>query len=254
MDNWMPISATVDLMDEIGLDAASTRTAVFRLKRRGWLLSETREGARGYSLTPVALHTLAVGDEVVWHARQPADIRDGWCVVDFTIPESERSKRHHLRSSLVDLGFGNISGSTWLAPARMQTQVREAILSLGMQDFVAIFVGDYVGTRDLSTLVTSSWDIQAINERYREFVAEYEPIERTLLANDVVDTKAAFVTYVKMIDHWRKLPYRDPGLPRELLAEDWSAPQAGAVFESLRQTLETEALAHAARRWSVPVV
>ena len=35
--NWMPIAGTIELMGQFGLDAPSVRTAVFRLKKRGWL-------------------------------------------------------------------------------------------------------------------------------------------------------------------------------------------------------------------------
>jgi phenylacetic acid degradation operon negative regulatory protein len=47
-----------------------------------------------------------------------------------------------------------------------------------------------------------------------------------LEAKGVIDSAgASFVTYLDVIDHWRRLPLRDPGLPRELLLpEGWSAP------------------------------
>ena len=51
------------------------------------------------------------------------------------------------------------------------------------------------------------------------------------------------------MDSWRRLPFRDPGLPRELLSEGWSGPAAGALFEQLVATLERRALAHAAGFW-----
>jgi len=86
MGNWMPIAGTIELMGEFGLDAPSVRTAVFRLKKRGWLASETRSGSRGYALTLVALKALAAGDEIIWHARQSADLADGWCIVSFSVP------------------------------------------------------------------------------------------------------------------------------------------------------------------------
>ena len=43
MGNWMPIAGTIELMGQFGLDAPSVRTAVFRLKKRGWL-AEPRFG------------------------------------------------------------------------------------------------------------------------------------------------------------------------------------------------------------------
>lgn len=246
---WMPIAGTVELMAQFGLDAPGVRTAVFRLKKRGWLVSETRDGRRGYALTPLALKALAAGDEIIWHARQPADLRDGWCIVNFSIPESARAKRYQLRSHLASLGFGNIGTAVWIAPARMQRAAEEAVAELGLDEYASIFVGDHVGGQDLSTLLYASWDLAEIDRRYRSFITRFEPEAVALESSAPIDPQRAFVAYLGVIDHWRKLPFRDPGLPRELLSDDWSSPAAGALFERIVALLEDRALAHAARCW-----
>ena len=174
MGNWMPIAGTIELMGQFGLDAPSVRTAVFRLKKRGWLASETRSGSRGYALTPVALKALAAGDEIIWHARQPADLADGWCIVSFSVPESARSKRDQLRTHLASLGFGNVGAAMWIAPARMRAAADQAIAELGLTSYCAIFVGDYVGGRDLPGLLRESWDLAEIDRRYIEFARRFE--------------------------------------------------------------------------------
>jgi phenylacetic acid degradation operon negative regulatory protein len=250
MGNWMPIAGTVDLMTQFGLDAPSVRTAVFRLKKRDWLASEIRAGMRGYALTDTALTALAAGDEIIWHARQPANLDEGWCVVNFSIPESARTKRYQLRAHLSALGFGNVGTAMWIAPARMQAAAERAIVELGLTSHCAIFVGDYVGGQDLASLLYESWDLTEIDLHYREFVDRFGDQADSLAAAGVIEPRHAFVTYLDVIDHWRKLPFRDPGLPRELLADDWSAPAAGALFERLVASLEGRALAHAARHWN----
>lgn len=249
MANWMPIAGTVELMAQFGLDAPSVRTAVFRLKQRGWLVAETRGGRRGYALTPLALKAMASGDEIIWHARQPADLGDGWCVVNISVPESARAKRHQLRAHLTSLGFGNVGTAMWIAPARMRGAAEHAIGELGLDKYAAVFVGDYVGGQDLSTLLYQSWDLAAIDQRYKDFLARYEIEAAGIEANGGVDIQQAFVTYLGVVDQWRKLPFRDPGLPREVLADDWSAPAATALFERLVALLEGRALAHAASYW-----
>lgn len=250
MGDWMPIAGTVDLMEQLRLDARSVRTAVFRLKQRGWLAAESRGGKRGYALTPVAVKALVAGDEIIWHARQPANLDDGWCVVNFSVPESERAKRHQLRAHLASLGFGNISTAMWIAPARMRGAAEQAVRELGLDRYAAIFVGDYVAGQDLRTLLYESWDLAGIDRRYREFVTRFQPEIAALDASHVVAPEHAFVTYLSAVDHWRKLPFRDPGLPREVLADDWSGPGALAVFERLVTLLEGRALAHAAGHWT----
>lgn len=248
-DNWMPIAGTIDLTGQLGLDDASVRTAVSRLKKRGWLDAESNHGVRGYRLTDEALEELAAGDEVIWHAREPARLEDGWCIVNFSVPESARTKRHLLRRHLSALGFGNVSSAVWIAPARMRDAAVKAITEVDLAEYCAIFAGDYVGGQDLVTLVEEAWDLGELERSYESFVADHAP----MVAGgrlDRIDGEEAFVTYVGVLDRWRKLPYRDPGLPRVVLPGTWNGPAATALFEQLVGLLEKPALAHAARYWS----
>ncbi|MEU6539950.1 PaaX family transcriptional regulator C-terminal domain-containing protein [Streptomyces sp. NPDC047000] len=249
MGNWMPIAGSVELLSLAGADASSVRTAVSRLKRRGWLAAESRAGTRGYVLTATALEALAAGDEVIWHARQPADLADGWCVVNFSVPESARAKRHQLRSHLASLGFGNIGSAVWIAPARMLDAARRAIGELELTDSCAVFVGEYVAGPRLRDLVGSGWDLAEIDRQYRKFVDAHGEEADRLAARAVIPGQEAFVRYLSVVDHWRKLPFRDPGLPPEVLTEDWSGPAAVQVFERMVATLEGRALAYAAGHW-----
>ncbi|MDP3892670.1 PaaX family transcriptional regulator C-terminal domain-containing protein [Nocardioides sp.] len=248
LGDWMPIAGAVDLLTQLGLDAPSVRTAVHRLKQNDWLASETRSGARGCALTPTALATLAAGDEVIWHARKPADLSDGWCIVHFGVPETMRARRHQLRAHLANVGFGNIGTALWIAPARMRDAAQQAIAELELESYAAIFGGDYQGPQDLTALLYNSWDLAAIDESYRGFVEQHGPTA-TRLEKRRPTAHDAFTTYLEVLDQWRKLPFRDPGLPREVLAPDWSAPSAVDLFERLVAVLEKPALAHATTHW-----
>lgn len=248
LGDWVPIAGAVDLLTQVGLDAPSVRTAVHRLKRNGWLDSETRAGIRGYGLTSTAVATLAAGDEVIWHARKPADLADGWCIVHFGVPESLRAKRHQLRAHLSHLGFGNVGTALWIAPARMREAAERAVSELGLESYAAIFVGGYHGTQDLTELLYNSWDLAAIDRSYRDFIAAHGE-RATLLEQEAPTGQDAFATYLGLVGEWRRLPFRDPGLPHEVLAPDWSGPAATALFERLVAVLEKPALEHASAHW-----
>jgi phenylacetic acid degradation operon negative regulatory protein len=249
MGSWMPIAGAVDLLVQAGLDAPSVRTAVHRLKGNGWLESEARDGARGYALTAAALETLAAGDEVIWHARTPAVLDDGWCIVHFGVPESMRSKRQQLRAHLTHLGFGNVGTALWIAPARMRDAAQRAVAELDLEAHTAVFVGDYHGTQDLTGLLYDSWDLAGIDRSYRDFVSAHEKLA-TSVERERPAPAQAFPTYLAILDQWRRLPFRDPGLPAEVLAPDWAAPRAVSVFERLVAGLEAPALDHARAHWS----
>jgi phenylacetic acid degradation operon negative regulatory protein len=170
-------------------------------------------------------------------------------VVNFSVPESARSRRHQLRAHLTALGFGNIGTALWIAPARMLAAAERAIDELDLTRYAAVFVGDYAAGQDLGDMLYQGWDLVAIDHGYRDFTGRYRDQPARLAANGTVEPSDAFVLYLEIIDHWRKLPFRDPGLPQELLADDWSAPQAGALFEELVGLLDGRALAYAAGFW-----
>lgn len=251
LGGWMPIAGTVELTAEVGLDARSVRTAVSRLKKRGWLVPETRAGVRGYALSAEALAALAAGDEVIWHARGAADLRDGWCVITFSIPETARARRDQLRSHLSSLGFGNVSTATWIAPARLQAAGERAIEELGLTSFCAVFTGHHVAGADLPTLVARAWDLPDMDGRYRAFLERFSAAA-ALEPGEAVPQAEAFATYVAVVDAWRRLPFRDPGLPVDLLPAGWSGGEALTLFERLVDQLEGRALEHAASRWPAP--
>jgi DNA-binding transcriptional regulator PaaX len=54
----------------------------------------------------------------------------------------------------------------------------------------------------------------------------------------------AFADYVRVLTDWRHLPYLDPGLPEELLPEDWIGIRAADLFFTLKSQLEEAARAH----------
>lgn len=249
MGGWFPVSGAVEVLGRSGLDAAGVRTAVFRLKQRGWLVPESRANVKGYALTASALEALAAGDEVIWHARQPARLDQGWCIVNFTVAESARALRHRLRSHLAALGFGNVGSAVWIAPARMLDAARQAIDELGLGGQSIVFVGDYAGGQDLEKLIGSGWDLPAIAERYRAFIELYGERSRILDGTEVIDGQEALRLHLAAVDDWRRLPFRDPGLPPEILPADWPGPAAVALFEKLTLQLEGRALAHAAGFW-----
>lgn len=245
-DGWLPIRGIVSLLEELGIDESSTRTGVSRLKKRGWLEPEKRDGRSGYRITALAESALASGDEFIWHARQPANLAEGWCVATFSVPEQQRAKRHLLRSRLATLGFGNVGQGVWIAPARMAADALGVIDDLDLSSYTNIFVGPHAGGQDLARMARESWDLTAIDSGYREFISQHQSPFAQLVAQhrDGIPENEAFVLYLSALDNWRVLPMRDPALPRELLPSGWAGVPATKLIEDIVTTLDAGALAY----------
>src|SRR3954463_16268567 len=90
------VADLIALMAELDLDAQAVRSAVSRLKRRGVIASERRDGAAGYRLTAHGEAILRAGDARIYTRARG----DRWLLVVFSIPEAQRALRHRLRSGL----------------------------------------------------------------------------------------------------------------------------------------------------------
>jgi len=241
--NWLSVAALVRLMSELGVDGQAVRSSVSRLKRRDTLRSRSVAGAAGYSLSPAALEVLREGDARIFRARR-ATLADGWVVVVFSVPESERGKRHELRTRLSRLGFGTAAPGVWVAPAQLAQETATVLARSGLERYVEMFRADHLGFTDLTINVRVWWDLAELAARSAAFTARFRAVADRLAVRPASDADA-FRQYVPMLTTWRRLPYLDPGLPLQLLPAGWSGEAASALFAELNEELREPARRHA---------
>lgn len=241
--NWMSVASVVALMSDLGGEGQAARSAISRLKRRGVLLSERHADGAGYSLSATTLEVLAEGDVRIFE-RSRATVDDGWVLVVFSVPESERDKRHALRSSLTRLGFGTAAPGVWVAPGNLVAETRHALERRRLFEYVDIFAGQYFAFGDPRAKVRSWWNLEELTQMYSEFLQRYRSALYRSTAEQL-SPQEAFQIYVPMLTQWRRLPYRDPGLPLSLLPPAWNGESAGDLFDELNQALRPLAEKHA---------
>lgn len=245
--NWLSVRGVVSLMEDLGVQGAAVRSSISRLKRRGILRAEKRRGVPGYALTPTIVDVLRAGDERIWF-DQRATQADGWLMVIFSVPESERPQRHQLRTTLRHLGFGATSGGVWIAPATIYRETLDSLQRQQLIGYTDLIRGSYLGdTATLRQRVAQWWDLDTIQGWYDEFLGEYEHLLSPTPPITELSDREAFATYVPMLTAWRRLPYRDPGIPLEFLPQDWAGVTAGALFTAIDQQLRPAAERHALR-------
>jgi phenylacetic acid degradation operon negative regulatory protein len=241
---WVSVASLIALMAELGVPAPAVRSAVSRLKRRGLLEAERTAGVAGYRLSEAGMRILAEGDRRIFH-RKVAQLSDGWVMAVFSVPESQRSKRHELRSRLAWLGFGTVTSGVWVAPAHLTDQARSTVRELGVEPFVELFHAEHLGSDELTAAVEQWWDLPALQRMYQAFLDEHEPVLESWRRRGVAGNgSAAFADHLRAVDAWRRMPFLDPGLPPELLPASWAGSRAARVFFDLHSLLSGPGLAH----------
>jgi phenylacetic acid degradation operon negative regulatory protein len=250
---WLSVAALIRLLADLGVDEPAVRSAISRLKRRGILAARRHEGQAGYELSAEALAILREGDARIFR-RERATLADGWLLAIFSVPESERHKRHVLRSELTRLGFGMAAPGVWIVPAHPDDTTADVLRRLGLDAYADLFRADHIAFGDVAQKIRQWWDLDELQRQYEQFRRAHEPAlarwqRRSAATTDAeadADTdaeadRAAFTDYLRALTDWRRLPYLDPGLPAELLPDGWIGIRAAETFFSLRSLLSEPA-------------
>jgi phenylacetic acid degradation operon negative regulatory protein len=242
---WLSVATLIRLLADLGIDEPAVRSAISRLKRRGILQARRSGGAAGYQLSAEALAILREGDARIFRRGRAAPA-DGWVLAIFSVPESERHRRHVLRSELTRLGFGMVAPGVWIVPAHPQDTTAETLRRLELDAYADLFRADHLAFGDPAAKIRQWWDLDELERHYESFIQAHEPALRALGAPDSgpPGEQEAFAGYVRVLTDWRRLPYLDPGLPAELLPEGWVGIRAADLFFALQALLEEPARAY----------
>ena len=231
LGGWMSVAEMVRLMEAVGISSAHARTAVLRIKNKGLLGAEKRDGHQGYHLHPDAVAMLERGDRRIFTFRQQ---RDGgpWCLLSFSLPETERAARHQLRKRLAWIGCGTVATGLWICPAFLTDEVEEILTDLGVRHWATVFITESPQPgSSLNRAVREWWDLDSIARLHQRF------IEKCSGWRPSSDPREAIARYVTMLDAWRRIPYLDPGLQPAVLPAGWPGFESVGLFDHLRYEL-----------------
>jgi phenylacetic acid degradation operon negative regulatory protein len=219
-------TATVlEALGRFDIEQRAARQAIARTNAEG-LLSSQRHGRRtAWVLTDHGTDLLAEGTTRIYgFMRQPHAWDGRWLVLSVSIPESQRKLRHRLRTQLTWLGLGSPTSGLWISPDTTHAdEVNRVVQELDLVSQSFAWVGPTARIGEERHLVEAAWDLADVEKRYLAFLDEFEGRRTT-------SPKDAFVAQVELVQAWRRFPFLDPDLPRELLDHDWPGPRAATVF------------------------
>lgn len=232
LGGWISSAALMELMTTVGVNQTGTRTAILRVRSKGILTTEVRDGRAGYALEPAALPRLARGDRRIYSPRA-MNVSDRWCLISYSLPESQRQLRHQLRRRLSWIGCGTVSAALWICPEYLTREVEDILTDLEVGEEAVIFLASEPRLDGgLERAVAQWWDLPAIAARHQEFLSAYGSVA------DSLTPRQAFASWMGCLDAWRVIPYVDPGLPLAWLPADWPGNRSIPLFADLRKRLE----------------
>jgi phenylacetic acid degradation operon negative regulatory protein len=240
------IGSLIKLLGNFSLSEQAIRSAVSRMCSQDLLKVRRVERKSYYSLTENGQSLLTTGTQRIF-MRKNNKWDGNWHIVIYSIPEERREARYRLRLELSWLGYGPLSEATWISPYDLTREVEDLARRLQVKEYMQMFLfqAKHEGSTDPRKIVSRCWDLGTIHERYANFITKYRPkldnnLKR-LQAGENIEPCECFVERFNLIHEYRKLPFLDPDLPKELLPGDWLRPEAAALFNEYHGSLTDKA-------------
>ncbi|HET9894182.1 MAG TPA: PaaX family transcriptional regulator C-terminal domain-containing protein [Streptosporangiaceae bacterium] len=210
-----------------GVAEKTARQALARTAAEGWIASSRHGRLARWQLTPAGQRLLTDGAQRIYSFGQDGPAWDGqWLIVLVHAPDLNRQARHKIRTQLTWAGFGALPGGVWVCPDPGQEAEASRILDeLGLAANAMSFTARYGAIGAQQDIARRAWDLRAVEARYAEFIAEFTPLRPRTNA----ETLAA---QTLLVHQWRRFPFLDPRLPRDLLPPDWPGGEAAALFST----------------------
>ena len=227
----------IEVLGQLGVEEKAARQALMRTASDGWLTAERIGRRTKWHLTPAAQEMLTEGARRIYSFTGPAGDWDGrWVLVSTHLPESDRRTRHILRSRLAWAGFGSLAPGLWISShVDREAEAIQVLTKAGCADTSSVFVATRPGVGPVKSMVAKAWDLDAIEAKYEEFLAEFGTVRPGHLLRDQLE----------LVHAWRRFPAIDPSLPRELLPPKWNGVKAAQLFSRRHKQASAGALA----RW-----
>ncbi len=222
----------IDAMRCVNVSEKATRQLLTRSEDRKWLV-RSRTGRRTrWHLTDGFAAVLAEGAERIYRHGVEFETWDGrWSVAIVSVPDGE-GDRHRLTRGLQWNGYGSLRNGVWICPrVGSETEAARTISESGVREPV-LFRAEVGALGDDLALAHRAWPLDQLSDAYEAFGERWK---RSLdLAWPVEDRLVGDL--IRLVDRWRRFPLTDPGLPRQLLPDDWPASSAAERFSAARAT------------------
>ena len=228
--------AIVRALALLGVAEKAARQALARAAAEGWIVSRRHGRLAQWQLSAAGRRMLSDGARRIYSFGQDGQDWDGrWLIVLVNAADLASQTRHRIRTRLAWAGFGALPGGVWVCPdPRREPEASRILDELGLAGAAMSFVARCGGIGAPNDIVARAWDLRAVERGYAEFIDTFAVLrpageDETLTAQTL------------LVHEWRRFPFLDPGLPRELLPPAWPGARAAALFSSRHARWQADA-------------
>ena len=239
------LGCLIQLLAPLGVNERLIRTAVYRLVKEDWLITQTHGRRTDYALSASGISRIEEASKSIYAAQSaPWDKR--WRLLMLS-PALSKPDKERLRKALVWQGFGQWQNQVFVHPGA-DLQIALTLLQtegLGhLQKHIWPLKADSLQTDTNVTdsqVAAQAWDLAQLAQSYRLFVKTYQDLISEWLviptSMDHAQNEQAFWLRLLLIHDYRRLLLRDPALPQSLLPKDWPGQTARLVCAQLYSAL-----------------
>ncbi|MGP6173920.1 PaaX family transcriptional regulator [Corynebacterium sp. A21] len=237
MGGSIRLGQLTQLLEIFGVEPATARVTLSRMKKEGWFLTERHGREIEYCATEKFMSVLDEGRERIFARSQPVWI-GRWTLVIFGAGGVSRSEVRKITTRLEWQGFSQLNSSSWICPRDLRESIRG---KYGTDDGAVMVSNMWTGSLgEDRRLAGECWDLAGIAVEYREFMRRW----REELGKGVAELtpREALIARVQMVNEYRNFIYRDPLMPRALLPAGWPGEEVFSFLTDMHRDLGPQAM------------
>lgn len=230
----LPGPVLLRLLADLGLSEPAARAVILRMRREGWLRSVRRGRRADYELAPAVL---AMEQRYERQLRGPRAAWEGrFHGLLYEVPERHRSFRDSLRRFAHLAGYATLRPGLLIALGDRSTELAP-MLERTPKDCQILHVRLELPAPDARRLAVELWSLDALAESYQTLIrsttAAAERAQREAPAGP--DALREFAATVGPVF---EAAAQDPGVPDDLLPDDWPGAQLSAALGQALRAFE----------------
>ncbi len=241
-DRPLPGPALIALLGDLGLTEPAARSAILRMRRSGWLVSQ-RTG-RTVSYAPSA-PILAGHRRRAGAFAGPGPVGDGsFHALLVSVPERARAFRDELRRAAHVAGYRTLRAGLLIAPGDHRPELGD-LLARVPPDASVVAGRLELDPEDARRVASRLWALADLADRYRAVAAQARAVTASVTADRPEGADAFRALAAALLPVYEAVA-DDPSLPVELLPPAWPAAEVGAALGTALRALGPAVSRHVA--------